>query len=56
MVKKSGSCLIKNSYAGWNVEAQFKIINGADHFYMGYLDKLETILTVHLEVSLGQNG
>jgi len=41
--------LIKKSYAGWNAEAQFEVINGADHFYMGYLEKLETVLTAYLE-------
>jgi alpha/beta superfamily hydrolase len=41
--------LIEKSYAGWNSEAQFEIINGADHFYVGYTDKLEAILTAHLE-------
>ncbi len=33
--------MIKKSYAGWNAAAQFEVINGADHFYAGYLDKLE---------------
>ena len=41
--------LIKKSYAGWNAAAQFEVINGADHFYAGYLDKLEAILTAYLE-------
>ena len=41
--------LIQKSYAGWNSEAQFEIINGADHFYVGYTGKLEAILTAHLE-------
>jgi alpha/beta superfamily hydrolase len=41
--------LIKKSYAGWNTAAQFEVINGADHFYAGYLDKLEAILTAYLE-------
>jgi hypothetical protein len=40
---------IKKSYAGWNAEAQFEVISGADHFYAGYLDKLEAVLTVYLE-------
>ena len=29
---------IKKSYAGWNAEAQFEVISGADHFYAGYLN------------------
>jgi len=41
--------LIEKSYAGWNAEAQFEVINGADHFYAGYLDKLGAILAVYLE-------
>jgi len=40
--------LIKRSCAGWNAEAQFEVILGADHFYAGYLDKLKAILTAHL--------
>ncbi len=40
--------LIQKSYAEWNAEAQFEVINGADHFYAGYLDKLEAILTAYL--------
>ena len=41
--------LIEKSYAGWNAEAQFEVINGADHFYAGYLDKLAAILAAYLE-------
>jgi hypothetical protein len=41
--------LIKKSYAGWNAAAQFEVMDGADHFYAGYLDKLEAILTAYLE-------
>jgi len=41
--------LIEKSYHGWNAEAQFEIISGADHFYLGYIDKLEAILTAYLE-------
>jgi hypothetical protein len=41
--------LIKKSYTGWNAAAQFEVINGADHFYAGYIDKLEDILTAYLE-------
>jgi uncharacterized protein len=40
--------LIKKSYAAWNAEAHFEVIDGADHFYMGYGDSLEAILTAHL--------
>ena len=41
--------LIEKTYRGWNSEAQFEVINGADHFYVGYTDKLEAILATHLE-------
>ena len=41
--------LIKKSYAAWNAAAQFEVISGADHFYAGYLDKLEAILAAYLE-------
>lgn len=33
----------------WNPNAQFEIIDGCDHFYAGYLDKLQTILTSYLQ-------
>ena len=41
--------LIIKYHAAWNSAAQFEIINGADHFYAGYLDKLEAILAAYLE-------
>ncbi len=41
--------LIEKCYGGWNSEAQFEVISGADHFYVGYTDKLEAILTAHFE-------
>jgi alpha/beta superfamily hydrolase len=41
--------LIEKSYTGWNSDAQFEVISGADHFYVGYLDKLEAILAAYLE-------
>ena len=33
----------------WNPGAQFEIIDGCDHFYGGYLDKLHSILTKYLK-------
>ncbi len=42
--------MIDKSYGGWNTEAQFEVVQGADHFYVGYLDKLEAILEGYLEV------
>ena len=41
--------MINQVYPGWNAAAQFEVINGADHFYAGYLDKLEAVLTAYLE-------
>ncbi len=41
--------MINQAYPGWNAEAQFRVINGADHFYMGYLDNLEAVLAAYLE-------
>jgi hypothetical protein len=41
--------LIEKTYIEWNSNAQFEVINGADHFYIGYLNKLEAILTAYLE-------
>jgi len=41
--------MIKRSYPGWNAAAHFEVINGADHFYGGYLDKLEAVLATFLE-------
>jgi len=36
-------------YPAWNSAAQFEVINGADHFYGGYQDKLEAVLADFLE-------
>jgi alpha/beta superfamily hydrolase len=40
---------IRSLLPTWNPDAQFKIINGCDHFYIGYLDKLQSILTYYLQ-------
>lgn len=39
---------IKTLLPSWNPEARFEIIEGADHFYGGYLDRLEKILDAYL--------
>jgi len=39
---------IKTLLPAWNPEARFEIIEGADHFYGGYLDRLEKILDDYL--------
>ncbi|MDM8550028.1 alpha/beta hydrolase [Desulfobacterales bacterium HSG2] len=36
--------VIKEMIPIWNPEARFEVIAGADHFYTGYLEKLESIL------------
>lgn len=41
--------LIQKSYHRWNPKARSELIEGADHFYGGYLDKLEALLISHLE-------
>jgi alpha/beta superfamily hydrolase len=40
---------IRDLLPAWNPDAQFEIIDGCDHFYMGYLDKLQSILTGYLK-------
>ena len=40
---------IRDQLPAWNPDAQFEIIDGCDHFYMGYLDKLQSILTGYLK-------
>ena len=39
---------IKTMYPAWNPKAHLKIINGADHFYSGCLDELESVLSSHI--------
>jgi hypothetical protein len=40
---------IRDLMPAWNPDAQFKIIEGCDHFYSGHLDKLQSILTSFLQ-------
>ena len=40
--------LIRKMFGKWNPDAHFEIINGADHFYGGHLNALETILSANL--------
>ena len=40
----------------WNPEAQFEIIDGCDHFYLGYLDKLQSILSQYLKLEKSNPG
>ena len=36
--------LVENLVKTWNPDAAFKVINGADHFFFGYSDRLADIL------------
>lgn len=40
--------LIKKMLPAWNPEAHFEVIEGADHFYGGYLERLEAVLDTYL--------
>lgn len=40
--------LIKKMLPDWNPEARFEVIEGADHFYGGYLERLEAVLDAYL--------
>jgi alpha/beta superfamily hydrolase len=41
--------LIKNMLPTWNPRAHLELIDGADHFYLGYTGKLESVLTAYLK-------
>ncbi len=41
--------LIENMLPTWNPRAHLEIIYGADHFYLGYTGKLESLLTAYLK-------
>jgi hypothetical protein len=40
--------LIQTILPNWNFSARLEIIEGADHFYGAYTEKLESILTDYL--------
>lgn len=40
--------LIEKMLPTWNQKAHFEVIKGADHFYSGYLEKLESVLSINL--------
>jgi alpha/beta superfamily hydrolase len=40
---------IRNLLPIWNPEAKFEIIDGCDHFYLGHLQELKSILIRHLK-------
>ena len=39
---------IKTMHLSWNRNAHLEVINGADHFYSGCLDELESVLSSHI--------
>ena len=39
---------IQGLMPGWNPRASFKEIQGADHFYFGFLKELESVLTEYI--------
>ena len=40
--------LVEEAYPKWNPAARFEVIEGADHFYGGYEDKLQAIIAANL--------
>jgi alpha/beta superfamily hydrolase len=40
--------LIRKQIPGWNPETRFEIIDGANHFYFGYIDQLREVLANNL--------
>ena len=39
---------VKKNLLQWNPEAALEIVDGADHFYSGYLKKLETTIAAYI--------
>ena len=39
---------IRPIYPQWNPEAGLEVIDGADHFYGGYIDTLKSVLKSHI--------
>jgi alpha/beta superfamily hydrolase len=39
---------IEKLLPSWNDKAHLEVINGADHFYGGYLEQLESILSTYI--------
>jgi len=42
--------MIRQAYPKWNAQALFEVIDGADHFYGGYEDRLKEILLLNLKL------
>jgi len=40
--------MVEKLYPAWNPTAKFEVISGADHFYGGFIDRLEEILSLNL--------
>ena len=47
--------MVETMYPTWNPTAKFEVIQGADHFYGGYEDKLEAALTHFLAAKSDQS-
>jgi len=41
---------IEQLLPNWNPAASFEVISGADHFYGGYINQLESVLTANIDV------
>ena len=41
--------VIKNLLPAWNPRAHLEVIDGADHFYVGYTGKLESLVAAYLK-------
>ncbi len=41
--------MFRQTYQRCDAAAHFEVIDGADHFYGGYEDKLEEVLLSHIE-------
>ena len=41
--------VIEKILTSWNPEAHLVVIDGADHFYVGYTGKLESVLAAYLK-------
>ncbi len=40
----------------WNPDTRFEVIDGCDHFYAGYLEKLESILNRYLQSAISASA
>ncbi|HYA01706.1 MAG TPA: alpha/beta hydrolase [Syntrophobacteria bacterium] len=47
---------IQRLLPGWNPDARLEVVDGADHFYWGYAEELETILGAFLDGAHVRHG